>query len=1045
MRSQHMKRRTSDAVSSVLLERRAREASARNGGSLWYVPDEALGANPNLCPTPEAVGAVAGTPGTLPTGWGWGGAFGFTVSVGGISTQTDGTQLLSVSGTGTVTSNYSDFISHTTLIPVSPGTLYTVSAVCKLVSGTIPSLHPLIVFDTAGQTYISQASMIYDSASGRWVGSATAPSNAATIRIAFLTDGMTSGNAYTFSAQVGAVKVEKGSVATPYIPLSKLGGPTTSTEPQINAAFVDSAGTQPLSAIGQAVGLLTDRSPARQDAVLTITNLLQYSNDLTQWAARNNGTATATKFTPDTTSNIHRVQANSVTISSGVPYTAAVRASASGYRYLYINGAASPNVGQATFDLQTGTVVAIANGTATIAPVGDGSYICAVSAISNSTLQTLYLQVNNSAVATDTTFAGDGTSAINFLGQGTFVGTLTAAQIAACGIPLTTNAASSTSSYAVGPAANNLGPELSANYTGWTTGTGWSVSNGLLIASGAAANTYASKALLTAGSTYRVTVRCNTLSAGGFKVLFEGGASLFGDITQAGTYSAVLTAASTGSVYLWSNSTLSGVFDFVSVRQVFNVSPNAAQNLGPELVAYPGGPFTATTGWNSAGSGGNAAIALSGSELQLTSTSAAASNRIEYPFSGLTVGRTYKVTVQTRLGTAASGVGHTIGDASVGYAQTSNDISIVGTSSAPYTFTFVANSPTGYLQFATQVTGTLFVASASIKPVLGTTASQSTAANRPVLTQVPRKLGANLVANPGPFTNTSNWTAFQSTVSIVGSEMQVQATGAVYGCNDQSIPVIPGRRYRVTFRARLGTATQAWLLGGSSTGARQDYFVGFFASTTTGTYTADLVATTSTLWLRMQTDNTVANGTILFSFVSVQEVLSQAPALSFDGVNDTLATNSAVISGAATFVWAGTLSSLSASFQSVIGAVGASRSANVIVLPDGTVQLSNMVDQALVSAAGFVKAGTPVVISAILRVGGISEIRVNGAVAVSGAVHTVPIVSNSGVQLMSYAGSQQIATGTLSLANAYNSAIPLADLKAIEAYAADRCGATLVA
>lgn len=153
-------------------------------------------------------------------------------------------------------------------------------------------------------------------------------------------------------------------------------------------------------------------------------NLLLQSRDMTQaaWvkdfstAARNQvgidgASNTACKITPDTSSNIHRVS-QVATIVTTTAYTYSVVAKAAGYNFLYINGAAGPNAGQVCFNLSTGTIAATTNGTGTITSLGGGWYRCSVTATSAGTAFQGYLQVNNSGVATDTTFVGDGTSGI---------------------------------------------------------------------------------------------------------------------------------------------------------------------------------------------------------------------------------------------------------------------------------------------------------------------------------------------------------------------------------------------------------------------------------------------------------------------------------------------------------------------------------------------------------------------------------------------------------------------------------------------------------
>jgi len=133
---------------------------------------------------------------------------------------------------------------------------------------------------------------------------------------------------------------------------------------------------------------------------------------------------------------------------------------------------------------------------------------------------------------------------------------------------------------------------------GFTTGTwgataGWST-NGTAIATAATA-AISRVGTVVAGKFYRATLRCSSFTSGGFKLLQEGGGSFFGDKSAAGTFTGVLQATATGSVYLWVNSTLTGSFDFVSIEELCIWQPGMDW-LGPELVTN--GDFSnGLTGW----------------------------------------------------------------------------------------------------------------------------------------------------------------------------------------------------------------------------------------------------------------------------------------------------------------------------------------------------------------------------------------------------------------------------------------------------------------
>lgn len=132
-----------------------------------------------------------------------------------------------------------------------------------------------------------------------------------------------------------------------------------------------------------------------------------------------------------------------------------------------------------------------------------------------------------------------------------------------------------------GPDEILTNPDFSSS-TGWNVAAGWSISGGKLIAASAAANTSTatSAPVLIAGKTYTIGITCDSISAGSFKLLMEGGASVFGDKTTAGTFSAQVTAAQTGRLYIWANSTLSAQFDNVTVKEVLSTPISDSDNFG---------------------------------------------------------------------------------------------------------------------------------------------------------------------------------------------------------------------------------------------------------------------------------------------------------------------------------------------------------------------------------------------------------------------------------------------------------------------------------
>lgn len=125
-------------------------------------------------------------------------------------------------------------------------------------------------------------------------------------------------------------------------------------------------------------------------------------------------------------------------------------------------------------------------------------------------------------------------------------------------------------------AGSRLGPELVVNgdfgngATGWTLGTNWAVSAGLLVATAAAQDSFTktTAGVVIAGKSYQIKIDAPAYTSGGWKVLLEGGANVFGDKTGSGSFTAVVPVTVTGSLYIWANALLTAAFDNVSVREV---------------------------------------------------------------------------------------------------------------------------------------------------------------------------------------------------------------------------------------------------------------------------------------------------------------------------------------------------------------------------------------------------------------------------------------------------------------------------------------------
>jgi hypothetical protein len=130
---------------------------------------------------------------------------------------------------------------------------------------------------------------------------------------------------------------------------------------------------------------------------------------------------------------------------------------------------------------------------------------------------------------------------------------------------------------------NTLGSELIVNgdfssATGWSLDAGWSISNGTLNAITSSTNAYETITGMIAGKKYLVQYTIKSISNGGIKTQLSGG--VIGITrTTIGTYSEILTATTSGFLYITGVSSFTGSIDNVSVRELTGLI--AAYNFVP--------------------------------------------------------------------------------------------------------------------------------------------------------------------------------------------------------------------------------------------------------------------------------------------------------------------------------------------------------------------------------------------------------------------------------------------------------------------------------
>jgi hypothetical protein len=167
----------------------------------------------------SAQGAVAGTPGTLPTHYSVPTPAGLTTDVAGVGTENGINYFdIRVSGTATSTTNYEiRFEASNTQIVATASQVWTHSAFLKVVSAPNPpnNYQLRIRESTSGGTFVGWILQTVVPTSNLLSYSATGTTAATTERVApFLIAGVTNGVAYDFTIRIGWPQMETGSVAT---------------------------------------------------------------------------------------------------------------------------------------------------------------------------------------------------------------------------------------------------------------------------------------------------------------------------------------------------------------------------------------------------------------------------------------------------------------------------------------------------------------------------------------------------------------------------------------------------------------------------------------------------------------------------------------------------------------------------------------------------------------------------------------------------------------------------------------------------------------
>jgi Concanavalin A-like lectin/glucanases superfamily len=200
----------------------------------------------------------------------------------------------------------------------------------------------------------------------------------------------------------------------------------------LTTLFQDSAGTTPVTAVEQPVGLMRDKSgrgnhafqstsasrPVLSARVNLLTKTEQFDDAVWGKTASSitadstispNGANTADLFIPNTSATAHYLS-SATTLQAGAA-TYSIYAKSAGYRYLVLLTPA----GNVSFDLFNGVVANTSVATGAIVDVGSGWYRCILTATQTAN-PTVYISGGSSSAAGFFSGAGDGTSGVYIWG-----------------------------------------------------------------------------------------------------------------------------------------------------------------------------------------------------------------------------------------------------------------------------------------------------------------------------------------------------------------------------------------------------------------------------------------------------------------------------------------------------------------------------------------------------------------------------------------------------------------------------------------------------
>ena len=204
---------TTDRLNVPRIDFRNADGTLSSCGRLLLEPQRT-----NSIRNSSMVGAVAGTPGTLPTNWIQVGSPGLTRTITGVGTE-NGLPYIDVRFNGTAT--IPAFSINTEQLTAAPSQVFANSAYLKNIANPNPAntIQLGTNFFNSGAFVNSQSTIVsITNDLTRFVGIHTASSSALNTAFTYVTFFLTVGAAYDFTIRIAAPQMELGSFASTWIP-----------------------------------------------------------------------------------------------------------------------------------------------------------------------------------------------------------------------------------------------------------------------------------------------------------------------------------------------------------------------------------------------------------------------------------------------------------------------------------------------------------------------------------------------------------------------------------------------------------------------------------------------------------------------------------------------------------------------------------------------------------------------------------------------------------------------------------------------------------